>query len=123
MTKTRKSKPKTEHTPLDEDLLHTINENIPAKTCAAHPILLIYMENITKNVNKGFQNINDKIDPIHDYIEEVTIERKASEEIEIKEIKVEKKWEIRRDTILPIIMILLVLITVVMGIFTYLRSQ
>lgn len=118
------NKPK-KHTPLDEDLLHTINENIPAKTCAAHPILLIYMENITKNVNQGFQDITDKIDPITDYIENLANEQKASgiDVIDIKreidlikgkaadvnkeedkyEIREDKQFEIHRDTILRIV--------------------
>jgi uncharacterized membrane protein YvbJ len=123
MIKTERSKPKLEHTPLDEELLHQINENIPAKTCAAHPILLIYIKNITKNVNEGFQEINDKIDPINDYFENLAIAEKASEQVEKDEIKTEKKWEIKRNKILPIVMMLLFMITVIIGIFTFLRGH
>jgi hypothetical protein len=122
MVKTGKNT-KIEHTPLDEDLLLKINENIPTKTCAAHPILLIYIENITKNVNKGFEEIAVKIDPINDYIEELAIERKANEQVENTEAKVQKKWEIKRNTILPIIVILLGAITCVIGLFTFLRGH
>lgn len=118
-----KTERKLEYSPLDEELLHQINENIPAKTCAAHPILLIYIKNITKNVNKGFQDINEKIDPINDYIENLAIERKANEQVEKEEVKAEKKWEIKRNTILPIIVILLAFITCLIGIFTYLRGH
>jgi TolA-binding protein len=118
---------KKEHTPLDEDLLHTINENIPAKTCAAHPILLIYMENITKNVNQGFQDITDKIDPINEYIENLSNEQKATridvsdikreidtikgkaadinKEADKYEIREDKEFEIRRDTTLRLLAI------------------
>lgn len=113
---------KTEHTIIDEDLLHIINENIPAKTCAAHPILLVYIKNITKNVNQGFKEINEKIDPISDYITEAGIEKKADEQVENKEVKAEKKWEIKRDHVLQIIIVLLGIMAGFIGLFTFIRG-
>ena len=60
----------------DDELLHKINENLHANVCDAHPLMIMYIQNVSTNMKEGFQEIHEQLDPVVEYVTgKKTIER------------------------------------------------
>ena len=90
----------------ENNFLNEISKNLPDKVCAAHSLMLLYIQDNKDNTNKRFDDLDKKIDPIVAYVIQTKIEKEAQDKVDEKEAKeldaLEKK-EVERENALNIL--------------------